>query len=271
MRILFLGDIMGRSGRDAVIKHLPEIKEKLNPDSIIINIENAAHGKGINEKICKQLFEHGASCLTSGNHMWDKREIIFYIDKEPRLIRPINYPENTPGKGSYIQTLSDGRKFLVVNAMCRLFMDPLDDPFAAMKDLTDKYTLGKNIDAIFLDFHGETTSEKMSMAAYMDGKISAVVGTHTHIPTADCQIFPGGTAFQSDAGMCGDYDSVIGVRKDIAIHRFTRKMPGEKMEPASGEGTICGTFIETDGKTGLSKRIEPVRIGPRLIETIPSC
>lgn len=269
MRILFIGDVFGRSGREAVEKHLPAVREKLRPDVIIINGENAAHGKGITEKICKGFYEIGADCITTGNHVWDQNDIILYIDRDPKLLRPDNFPQGTPGKGVYVHQLDDGRKIAIANYMGRLFMEPLDDPFAAANDLVTKYKLGQGVDAIFVDFHAETTSETMAFAHMLDGKVSGVVGTHTHIPTADAQIFPGGTAFQTDAGMCGDYDSVIGVRKDIPVARFSRKMPTERMAPADGEGTMCAVFIETDDKTGHAKNIGPVVMGPRLKNNMP--
>jgi metallophosphoesterase (TIGR00282 family) len=269
MKILFIGDVMGRSGREAVVKHLPVLKQKLKPDVTIINGENAAHGVGITEKICQELYETGADCITLGNHTWDQREIIPYIARDPKLIRPLNYPQGTVGNGFYVHTASDGRKILIVNAMARLFMEAIDCPFQAMDNLLKEYRLGKNIDAIFVDFHGEASSEKCAFAHYLDGRVSAIVGTHTHVPTADAQIYPGGTGFQSDAGMTGDYDSVIGVRKDISVYRFVKKMPSERMVPADGEATLCGTHIET-GANGLCTRIEPVRVGPRLQNFLPS-
>lgn len=275
MRILFLGDIMGRSGRDAAAEYLPQIKERLRPDVIIINGENSAGGKGITPKICRDLYELGADCITTGNHIWDQREIISYIDSDPKLLRPDNFPPGTPGRGIYVHSLPDGRKIAIMNFMGRLFIDAMDDPFAgaqaALKQQRISGAEGKsgNVSAIFVDFHAETTSEKMAFAHYLDGRVSAVVGTHTHIPTADAQILPGGTAYQTDAGMCGDYNSVIGVVKDVPIHRFTRKTPTERMSPADGPGTVCGTFMETDDKTGLATFIDAVRIGPRLKESVP--
>lgn len=269
MRILFIGDIMGRSGRDALEKHLPTLKEKLSPDVTIVNGENAAHGLGITEQICQDFYELGVNVITTGNHVWDQREILAYIDRDPKLLRPINFPANTPGNGFVIHELQDGRKIMVINAMARLFMDPIEDPFRIAMETVTAHKLGHECDAIFVDFHGETTSETMAFAHYMDGKVSGVVGTHTHIPTADAQIFPGGTAFQTDAGMTGDYDSVIGVRKEISIHRFVRKIPGERMIPADGEATLCGTLIETSDKTGLAKNIAPIRLGGCLNEEIP--
>lgn len=270
MRILFIGDIMGRSGRDALIARLPGLKAALKPDVVIVNGENAAHGAGIVDKMCQEFYAVGTDIITTGNHVWDQREIILTIDKDPRLLRPLNYPKASPGRGYTVHQLADGRKILVINAMGRLFMDPLDDPFTQVNEVVEKHAMGRQVHAIFLDFHAEATSEKMGMAHYLDGRVSAVVGTHTHIPTADCQILPRGTAFQSDAGMTGDYDSVIGVRKDIPVQRFVRKMPTERMQPAEGEGTVCGTFIITDDKTGLAQAIAPVRVGPRLMETIPA-
>jgi metallophosphoesterase (TIGR00282 family) len=269
MRILFIGDVMGRSGRDALKKHLPNLKEKLSPDVVIVNGENSAHGIGISEKICQEFYKQGVDVITTGNHVWDQREILSYIDRDPNLLRPINYPENTPGNGSVLYTMQNGQKILVINAMARIFMDAMEDPFKMVMDLVNDYKMGQKCNAVFLDFHGEASSEKMAMAHYLDGKVSGVVGTHTHIPTADCQIFDGGTAFQTDAGMTGDYNSVIGVRKDIPIHRFTRKTPTERMIPADGEATVCGTLIETNDHTGLAKNIAPVRVGGRLSQILP--
>ena len=270
MKILFVGDIFGRSGREALEEKLPTLKEKLNPDVTIVNGENAANGKGITGKICKEFYELGVDVITTGNHVWDQREIISYINKDEKLLRPINFPQTAPGNGQNIHTLPDGRKILVINAMARLFMDAMDDPFAILNNITQTYRLGDNIDAIFVDFHGEATSEKMSLSHYCDGKISALIGTHTHIPTADHHIMEKGTAYMSDAGMTGDYDSVIGVRKDIAYHRFVHKTPHpERAIPAKGEATLCGALITTDDKTGLANTIEPIRIGGMLSQVLP--
>lgn len=271
MRILFIGDIMGRTGRDGLQKHLPTLKDKLSPDVIIVNGENAAHGVGISEKICKEFYELGVDVITTGNHVWDQREILAYIDRDHNLLRPINFPDGAPGNGFVIYQMDNGQKIMVINAMARLFMDAMEDPFKAVMDLVNKHPMGgQQVQAIFLDFHGEATSEKMAIAHYLDGKISGVVGTHTHVPTADAQVLVGGTALQTDAGMTGDFDSVIGVRKDISINRFVRKIPGERMTPATGEATVCGTFIVTDDNTGLAKNVRPVRIGGRLHEEIPT-
>ena len=269
MKIVFIGDVMGRSGREAVEKHLPKIRAALDPDVVIVNGENAANGAGINEKICTQLYEAGVNCITLGNHTWSQREIIPYIDRDQKLIRPLNYPQATPGNGSYIFQTAAGQKILIVNLLTRLFMEPIDDPFAAMDALLKNYKLGRDVSAIFVDFHGEATSEKMSLGHHLDGRVSAVIGTHTHIPTADYHVMTGGTAFMADAGMSGDFDSVIGVRKDIGVHRFVKKVPGERMTPAKGEGTMCGVYIETSDKTGLAKNIQPIRLGGLLSQAMP--
>lgn len=260
---------MGRSGRDAVTRHLPKLKTDLKADVAIVNGENAAHGVGITEAICKELYAAGADVISTGNHVWDQREIIPYIARDPKLLRPANFPKGTVGNGYYLHTTDEGQKILVINAMCRLFMDPIDCPFTVTDEILKDYQLGRNVDAIFVDLHGEATSEKMAFGHYFDGRITAVVGTHTHMPTNDGQIFPAGTAYQSDAGMTGDYDSVIGVRKDISIHRFVKKTPSERMVPADGEATLCGTLLETNNK-GLCTRIEPVIVGPRLRNNIPT-
>ncbi len=208
--------------------------------------------------------------ITSGNHIWDQREILKYITREPRLLRPANFPkQTTPGGGLYLHELMDGRKILVVNMMCRLFMDPLDDPFARMEEILSEYKLGVNCHALFVDLHGEATSERMSFAHHFTGRVSVVIGTHTHAPTADAHVIKGGTAYMSDAGMTGDYDSIIGVKKEIAITRFTRKLPGEHMIPASEHMTLCGALIVTDDNLGTAKAIAPIRLGETLSETMP--
>ncbi len=267
MKILFIGDISGRSGREAVEKHLPGLKNKLNPDIVIANGENAAHGIGITEKNCKEFYAAGVDVITTGNHVWDQREIIPYIAKDKNLLRPINYPSGTPGNGSVKFKIADGREVLVINAMGSLFMPPLDDPFRMLKEIVSKEKLGQTVAAIFVDFHAEATSEKMSLGHYLDGQVSAVIGTHTHIPTADHHVMEHGTAFMADAGMTGDYNSVIGVQKEMPVDKFVSKMPGEKFRPADGEATLCGALVTTDDKTGLAVSIEPIRIGGKLSQT----
>ena len=270
MRIVFIGDIMGRSGREALEKHLPQLREELKPDIIIVNGENATNGRGINIKACKQFYDWGVDCITTGNHIWDQREIIPHIAKDKKLLRPFNFPPGTPGSGVYKHRLNDGRTITVVNAMARLFMDAIDDPFQAINTLLSEEKLGHTTDAIFVDFHGETTSEKLSFAHYIDGKVTAVIGTHTHIPTADAHILENGTAYQSDAGMTGDYNSVIGVEKEMAMQRFVKKMPGEHFRPASGEATLCGCLIVSNDKTGKAVSIAPIRLGGILPGVMPT-
>jgi metallophosphoesterase (TIGR00282 family) len=269
MRILFCGDLVGRSGRDVVIERLPALRRDLGLDLVVVNGENAAGGFGISQKICDELYKAGADCITTGNHVWDQKETISFIGADPRLLRPVNFPAGTPGKGSGVYQTARGRKVLVANLMGRLFMDPLDDPFQAVDQLLKANRMGGNVDAILIDFHGEATSEKMAMGHFCDGKVSLVVGTHTHVPTADHMILEKGTAYQTDAGMCGDYDSVIGMEKAIPVARFTRKLPTERLSAALGPGTLCGTFVETDDATGLAKRIEPVRLGGKLSQMLP--
>lgn len=265
MRILFLGDVVGRSAREAVIKEIPEIRRNFSIDFVIVNGENAAGGFGITEKICEDFFSSGIDCITTGNHVWDQKELFDYIKNENRLLRPINYPEETPGKGFEIFPNQLGR-VLVVNVMGRLFMESLDDPFNAIEKVLDENPLGITCDAIVIDIHAETTSEKTAMGHFCDGRVSLVVGTHTHIPTADYQILPYGTGYQTDAGMCGDYDSVIGMEKTEPIRRFVEKTPGGRFNPAQGNPTLCGVIIETS-PDGLSETIEPFRLGGILSQT----
>ena len=270
MRVLFIGDIVGRTGREAVGTSLPRLREALRLDLVVVNAENASHGFGLAPDMAEALFRAGADVITLGNHAWDRKEIIGYIADHPKLIRALNFPPGTPGAGAVVVDVPGGRRALVAQAMGRLFMDPLDDPFRATADLLAKHRLGGTVQAIVLDIHAEATSEKMAYAHSFDGQVSLVVGTHTHCPSADAQILPNGTAFQSDAGMSGDYDSVIGMQKDAAALRFWRKMPGERLGPAEGEATICGVFLEPDDATGLARRIEPVRVGGRLAQAMPS-
>lgn len=264
MKILFCGDLVGRSGRDVVLQNLPKLREELALDFVVVNAENAAHGFGLTGKICDELFEAGADAITTGNHVWDQREIVSYIDANPRVLRPLNYTEGTPGTGASIIKARDGRKVLVVNVMCRLFMELLDDPFVAVDRVLQSHPVGTAVDAVLIDVHGEATSEKAALGHICDGRASLVVGTHTHIPTADTQVLPAGTAFQSDAGMCGDYDSVIGMKKDIAVARFRSKLVSERLSPATGPASLCGVYVETDDKTGLALRAAPLVLGGRL-------
>lgn len=270
MRVLYLGDIVGRSGRTLAVEKIPELRRDLKLDFVVVNGENAAAGFGITQKISDELFSVGVDVISTGNHIWDQKETKNHIAGEKRLIRPLNFPTGTPGRGSTIVQDARGRKMLVINVMGRIFMDPLDDPFAAVEAELKKYALGSSVQFILVDIHGEATSEKMAMGQFCDGRASLVVGTHSHIPTGDAQIFDGGTAYQTDAGMCGDFNSVIGMEKTEPLQRFTRKMSTGRFTPAVGPGTLCGVFVETDDKTGLAKRVEPLRLGARLIEHIPT-
>jgi len=271
MRFAFFGDVVGRSGRDGVTDHLPDLRRRLGLEFVVINAENAASGFGITENTARELFAAGADCLTLGNHSWDQREALTYIVREPRLIRPANYPilSDAPGRGAQLFETERGHRVLVVNLLGRVHMDAMDDPFAAVDRELDACPLGAAADVVIVDMHCEATSEKMAMGHYCDGRASLVVGTHTHVPTADAQILNGGTAYQTDAGACADYDSVIGNQKDEPLRRFTTKISGGRYKPAEGPATVCGVFVETDPATGLARRIEPIRVGGRLAETIP--
>lgn len=261
---------MGRSGRDAVTGKVPELRRTLELDFVVANGENAAHGFGITPGICQEFFAAGVDAITLGNHSWDQREIIPFIEGEPRLLRPLNYPPGTPGRGAYLYSTARGRKVLVVQVIGRLFMDPLDDPFAALEREVAACPLKTAADAIIVDIHAEASSEKQSMAYFLDGKVSMVVGTHTHVPTADHQVLTGGTAFMTDVGMTGDYNSCIGMVRDEPLSRFTRRIPGGKFEPALGPATLCGFAVETDDTTGLARRVAAVRLGGRLEEARPA-
>jgi metallophosphoesterase (TIGR00282 family) len=269
LRILFIGDVVGRSGRAIVSQRLPGLIADWKLDLVVLNGENSAGGFGITEAIFNEFVDTGADVVTLGNHSWDQREALVFIERSPRLVRPLNYPKGTPGRGAAMIETKNGARALVVNAMARIFMDPLDDPFTAIEREIDACRLGRDADAILVDFHGEATSEKQAMGHFLDGRVTAVVGTHTHVPTADYQVLPGGTAFQSDAGMTGDYDSVIGMVKDEPLSRFLRRIPATKFEAATGPGTLCGLAIETDDASGLATKVAAVRLGARLEEAVP--
>jgi 2',3'-cyclic-nucleotide 2'-phosphodiesterase len=246
MRLAFFGDVIGRPGREALVAQLPALR--------------------------RRLFDAGADCLTLGNHAWDQREALTYIDRESRLLRPLNYPRlsNAPGRGAYVYDTPSHQRVLVINVLGRVHMDALDDAFSAVDRELEACPLGAACDALIVDMHCEATSEKMAMGHFCDGRASLVIGTHTHVPTADAQVLPGGTAYQTDAGACADYDSVIGMAKDEALRRFTTRLPGARLAPATGPATVCGVFVETDPRTGLARRIEPIRIGGRLKAHLPA-
>jgi metallophosphoesterase (TIGR00282 family) len=268
MRLLFIGDIIGRSGREVVETRLPGLRQSLNLDFVVANGENAAGGFGITRAIAEELFSAGVDVITTGNHWADQKEILAFIDHEDRILRPINYPPGTPGRGSGVFETRGGARVLVVNPMGRVFMDAIDDPFRAVEGELKACPLGEVADAILIDMHAEATSEKMAMGQFCDGRASLVVGSHAHIPTADAQILSGGTAYQTDAGACADYDSVIGMEKFEPVQRFLSKMASSRYTPALGPATLCGVFVETKAG-GLATRIEPVRIGGRLKQNMP--
>jgi len=268
MRLLFIGDVVGRAGRAVIIEELPKLRAAWNLDCVIVNCENAAGGFGITETICADFLNAGADCVTLGNHAFDQREALVFIARQPRLIRPLNYPRGTPGGGANLIETAGGQRVLVINLLGRIFMDALDDPFAAIEQELNACPLGAVCDAAVIDFHAEASSEKQAFAHFVDGRASLVVGTHTHVPTADHQILPQGTAYMTDAGMTGDYDSVIGMEKDEPIRRFSTKLPGNRLEPAAGAATLCGVAVETDAK-GLAIKIAPVRLGGRLSQARP--
>ncbi|MBA5777272.1 TIGR00282 family metallophosphoesterase [Stappia sp. F7233] len=269
MRLLFLGDLVGRTGRTAAIEALPGLIEDNAIDFVIVNGENSARGFGITEEILRDVLDAGADVVTTGNHVWDQRETLVYIERQDRLLRPVNFPPGTPGRGAHLYTARNGARVLVINAMGRIYMDSLDDPFAAVEAALEACPLREVADAIVIDFHAEATSEKQAMGHFVDGRVSLVVGTHTHVPTADHQILPGGTAYMSDAGMCGDYDSVLGMDKEEPISRFLRKIPTARFAPAEGEATVCGVAVEIDDATGLATDVAPLRIGGRLAQVTP--
>jgi metallophosphoesterase (TIGR00282 family) len=264
-----VGDIVGRSGRAIVLDRLPALVRDWKLDFVVINGENAAGGFGITETIYNEFIEAGGDAITLGNHAWDQKEALVFIERAPRLIRPLNYPEGTPGRGAAMIDAKNGQRVLVVNAMGRTFMEPLDDPFAALEAEVGACPLKSGADAIIVDFHGEATSEKQSVGHFLDGRVSVVFGTHTHAPTADHRLLPHGTAFMTDLGMTGDYDSVIGMDKEEPLARFLRKIPSARFEPALGPAMLCGLAVETDDATGLARRVAAVRLGKGLEQTSP--
>ncbi|MDA7985183.1 MAG: YmdB family metallophosphoesterase [Alphaproteobacteria bacterium] len=261
MRILFLGDIMGRSGREAVLSRVGGLRRDLGLDFVVANGENAAGGFGVTPDLAREILSGGVDVLTGGNHSWDKREIIPFMEEEPRILRPVNLPARTPGRGLGVYRTGSGAVVVVINVMTRLFMELSDDPFAAVDGCLESWRLGREAAVIVVDVHGEATSEKAALAHHLDGRASLVVGTHTHVPTADERILRGGTAFQSDAGMCGDYDSVIGMETELAVERFRRRALSRRAEVSRGEGTLCGLVADVDDGTGLATGVERVALG----------
>ncbi len=265
MKILFLGDVMGKAGRAAVAERLPKLRAEWGLDFVVVNGENASQGSGLTGEHAKVLFAAGADCVTLGDHAFDQKDMIQYCETEPRILRPLNFSKVAPGRGGRVFTATQGRRVLVVQALGQVFMKrPFDDPFSAIEAVLKAHPLGGAVQASIVDFHAEATSEKMAMGHWCDGQASLVVGTHTHVPTADAMILQKGTGYQSDAGMCGDYDSVIGMEKLEPLRRFITGMASGRFEPANGAATLSGVFVETDDKTGKAVRIAMVRQGGRL-------
>ncbi len=270
MRILFLGDVMGRAGRSAVAARLAGLRAAWRLDFVVVNGENATSGAGLSPEHAKGLLDAGADVLTLGDHAFDQKDMLQFIEREPRIIRPLNYSKAAPGKGARVFDAPGGRKVLVAQALGQVFMKrPFDDPFSALDAVLRAHPLGGMVQASLIDIHCEATSEKMAVGHYCDGRASIVVGTHTHVATADAMILPAGTAYLTDAGMCGDYNSVIGMDKGEPLRRFITGMPRDRFSPAEGEATLAGLYVETDDRTGRATRIAMVREGGRLQQSGP--
>jgi 2',3'-cyclic-nucleotide 2'-phosphodiesterase len=269
MRLLFLGDVVGRSGRKAVMEALPRLRECYRLDFVIANGENAAGGFGITEKITQELLDAGVDAITLGNHGFDQKEALVFIARQLRLVRPLNYPKGAPGRGTGLFKARNGAEILVINAMGRVFMDNIDCPFQAIEGELAACPLRHGADAIVIDMHAEATSEKQALAWLVDGRASAVVGTHTHVPTADERVLPGGTAYISDVGMCGDYNSIIGMETEEPLNRFLTKIARARFEPALGPATICGLAVDIDDSSGLARAAKGLRLGGVLAPTEP--
>jgi metallophosphoesterase (TIGR00282 family) len=269
MRLLFLGDVVGRAGRKAVIETLPRLRARYRLDFVVVNGENAAGGFGITEAIHEELLDAGADAVTLGNHAFDQKETLVFIERQERLIRPLNFPPGTPGRGAGLFKARNGADVLVVNAMGRVFMTDLDCPFRAIDRELTSCGLKAGADAILIDFHAEATSEKQALGHFIDGRASVLVGTHTHAPTSDVRVLSGGTAYMSDAGMCGDYNSVLGMDPEEPVNRFLTRLPRERFEPALGPATISGLAVEIDDATGLAVRAKSLRLGGVLEPTEP--
>lgn len=260
MKLLFLGDVVARSGRDAVIRHLPVLRKEWALDFVVVDADNAASGFGVTPQICRDFFDAGADVVTCGDHVWDQKDIVPYLSAEKRVLRPQNFPDKTPGSGHGVYTTASGKKVLVLHLLGQVFhREYAACPFAAADEVLSSYTLGASVQAIIVDMHAEATSEKMAMGHYLGGRTSMVVGSHTHVPTMDARVLPSGTAYQTDAGMCGDYNSIIGFKPEAPLERFLSKRSKIKLEPATGEGTLCGTLVETDDATGLATSCRAVQ------------
>ena len=261
---------MGRAGRRAILERLAGLRADWKLDFVVVNGENATSGAGLNAAHARALLDAGADCLTIGDHAFDQKEMLSFIEQEPRIIRPLNYATQAPGKGARLFTAQNGRKVFVAQALGQVFMKkPFADPFSALDQALKAAPRGGLADAVIVDFHAEATSEKMGMGHWLDGRASLVVGTHTHVPTSDTMILPKGTAFQSDAGMCGDYHSVIGMEKTEPLRRFVTGMVKERFTPANDEATLSGVYVETDDRTGAATKVCPIRVGGTLSRSVP--
>jgi len=270
MKILYLGDVVGRSGRAAIAARLPGLRVDWGLDFVVVNGENATAGAGLSADHAKGLLAAGADVVTLGDHAFDQKEMLSYIETEPRIIRPLNYAKTAPGRGARVYDAPGGRKVLVAQVLGQVFMKrPFDDPFSTIDAVLRSHPMGGMVQASIIDVHCEATSEKMGLGHWCDGRASLVVGTHTHVPTADALILPGGTAYQSDAGMCGDYDSVIGMEKMEPMRRFVTGMVKDRFQPAEGEATLSGVYVETDDRSGKATRIRMIRVGGRLESALP--
>ena len=270
MKLLFLGDVMGKSGRTAIAERLPKLRADWGLDFVVVNGENASQGAGLTGEHAKLILAAGADCVTLGDHAFDQKDMIAFIEQEPRILRPLNFSKVAPGRGAKVFEATQGRKVLVLQALGQVFMKrPFDDPFSAVEAVLKTHPLGGAVQATILDIHAEATSEKMAMGHWVDGQASLVVGTHTHVPTGDAMILDKGTAYQTDAGMCGDYNSVIGMERLEPLRRFITGMTSARFEPAGGEATLSGVYVETDDKTGKATRVVMVRQGGRLQQSAP--
>ena len=270
MKLLFLGDVMGRAGRAAITERLPALRAEWGLDFVVVNGENASSGVGLTGDHAKAILAAGADCVTLGDHAFDQKDMMQFIEQEPRVLRPLNYAREAPGKGARLFNATQGRKVFVAQVLGQVFMKrPFDDPFSAIDGALRSHPLGGLAQASIVDIHAEATSEKMAMGHWCDGRASLIVGTHTHVPTGDAQVLPAGSAYMTDAGMCGDYNSVIGMDKAEPMRRFITQMPRERFTPAAGEATLSGVYVVTDDRTGLAKRVTPIRIGGRLQDARP--
>ena len=268
--MLFLGDVMGRAGRTAITEMLPNLRVQWGLDFVVVNGENASQGAGLSGEHAKAIFAAGADCVTLGDHAFDQKDMLQAIEADPRILRPINFSKVAPGRGVKIFDATQCRRVLVAQILGQVFMKrPFDDPFSAIEQVLKTHRLGASVQAAIIDIHAEATSEKMAMGHWCDGQASLVVGTHTHVPTGDAMILPKGTAYLTDAGMCGDYDSVIGMEKLEPLRRFITGMSASRFEPANGPATLSGVYVETDDKTGLAQKVRMIRHGGRLQQAAP--